>query len=116
MEQTTARRAALKAEQTRRELLRLRADHASIQMSFALLKLGYVLRRKYRPDQPRVPAGTPDGGQWINDGSNRKPSTGPGDGRNRVASDITGFTKHGIDRAINRGVSPSAITMRSPIR
>ena len=23
--------------------------------------------RKYRPDQPRVPAGNPDGGQWTDD-------------------------------------------------
>jgi hypothetical protein len=23
---------------------------------------------KYRPDQPRAPRGTPDGGQWIDEG------------------------------------------------
>ena len=36
----------------------------------------------------------------------------------RLAGDITGFTKHGIDRAISRGVSPSAIhdAVANPIR
>lgn len=27
-----------------------------------------VLERRYRPDQPRVPAGNPDGGQWTRTG------------------------------------------------
>jgi hypothetical protein len=27
-----------------------------------------VLARKYSPDQPRVPAGNPDGGQWTDGG------------------------------------------------
>lgn len=36
----------------------------------------------------------------------------------QVAAEITGFTKHGINRAIERGVSPSDLldTMRNPIR
>ena len=29
-----------------------------------------LIQGKYRPDQPRVPAGNPDGGQWTIDGSN----------------------------------------------
>ncbi len=36
-----------------RDVLELRADLAAIQMQLALLKLA----RKYRPDQPRAPAG-----------------------------------------------------------
>lgn len=31
---------------------------------------------KYRDDQPRVPAGNPDGGQWTSDGGSRSPSHG----------------------------------------
>jgi hypothetical protein len=27
-----------------------------------------LLETRYRPDQPRVPAGSPDGGQWTDDG------------------------------------------------
>ena len=50
--------AAAEQEAFERELLELRRD-------FAALKLDYELRRfrqKYSPDQPRVPAGNPDGG------------------------------------------------------
>jgi len=25
----------------------------------------HALERRYRPDQPRLPAGTPEGGQWT---------------------------------------------------
>jgi hypothetical protein len=28
-----------------------------------------IISRKYNPDQPRVPAGNPDGGQWAGAGS-----------------------------------------------
>jgi hypothetical protein len=28
----------------------------------------YLIETRYRPDQPRVPAGNPEGGQWTNDG------------------------------------------------
>lgn len=57
--------------------------------------------RKYSPDQPRVPAGNPDGGQWTNsDGgagtgtaasARPKPGNGSDSGRNdpRVLSDVT---------------------------
>ena len=30
-----------------------------------------ALEQYYRPDQPRVPAGTPEGGQWTDAGSSR---------------------------------------------
>ncbi len=59
--------------------------------------------------QPRVAAGNLDGGQWTEGGrgvgqfQRRRPSG------NRFASDITGFTRHGINQAINRGVSPTSI-------
>ena len=71
-----------------------------------------------------MPASNPDGGQWTDTGggggrdkpteripfpaSLQKPElTG---GRNIVlASEITGFKKHGINQAITRGVSPTAI-------
>jgi hypothetical protein len=59
---TAARQAALEAERKDRELARLRCEHAAIRMSVALIRLQRSLARKYRPDQPRVPAGNPDGG------------------------------------------------------
>ena len=39
----------------------LRAELAALQMQWALLKLAH----KYRPDQPRVPAGNQGGGEWT---------------------------------------------------
>ena len=54
-------RAAAEQEALEREILALRHD-------FAKLKLEYELRRfqrKYSSNQPRVPAGNPDGGQWV---------------------------------------------------
>ncbi|HZK90297.1 MAG TPA: glucosaminidase domain-containing protein [Stellaceae bacterium] len=38
----------------------------------ALAKAGF------NPDEPRVPAGNSDGGQWTTDGTTGKPSSGPG--------------------------------------
>jgi hypothetical protein len=60
-EEARAREAAAQ-EEYEREVLALRHD-------FAKLKLEYELRRferKYSSNQPRVPAGNPDGGQWMN--------------------------------------------------
>ncbi len=73
----------LKAEWRERELARLRYELAGLEIDLAALKLRRVLRLKYRPDQPRVPAGNPDGGQWTSEGG--------GAGRNdpRVISDAT---------------------------
>jgi hypothetical protein len=47
-----------------REINVLRSDLAAIAVEFSLLKLIWLLR-KFEPDQPRAPAGRPDGGQWI---------------------------------------------------
>lgn len=46
----------------------MRRELASIEVGLALLKLERALARKYRPDQPRVPAGSPDGGEWTSGG------------------------------------------------
>ena len=38
---------------------------ATLEIKFDLLLR--ALERRYRPDQPRAPKGTPEGGQWIDD-------------------------------------------------
>jgi len=38
---------------------------------------GNDLSRKYRPDQPRIPAGQTGGGQWTTDGSGNSAPRGP---------------------------------------
>lgn len=56
----------------RTALLRLRSDHAWLRVELAALRVRLALRRKYSADQPRVPAGNPDGGQWTGDGGNER--------------------------------------------
>jgi hypothetical protein len=43
---------------------RTRSDFAALKMKWSGLKFA-ALARKYDPDQPRVPAGNSDGGQWT---------------------------------------------------
>ena len=47
----------------------LRTGHVPEEVLYykAIARAG-LLARKYREDQPRVPAGNPDGGQWTHDG------------------------------------------------
>ncbi len=56
----------------RAELRRLREEHRELRRMVWDARLSYAVCRafdaKYRPDQPRVPAGSPQGGQWVGDG------------------------------------------------
>jgi len=44
---------------------------------------------KYRPDQPRVPAGSREGGQWTADGAGSQPTAKPPINDPRIISDAT---------------------------
>jgi hypothetical protein len=46
-------------------LCRLRWEHAALRMDLAMLRLQLALEAAFNPNQPRVPAGHPDGGQWT---------------------------------------------------
>lgn len=50
------------------------------------------IERKYRPDQPRVPAGVPEGGQWTDDDRNddSHATDQGGEGHIRIAQVSTG--------------------------
>ncbi len=68
-----AARAREAAEQDafERELAELRDANARVRILLADVKFELALRalgRKYSPDQPRAPAGNPEGGQWTSDG------------------------------------------------
>lgn len=58
-------------------LQRLRSDFLALRVSVKLRRLSLMLRA-YHPDQPRAPAGTPEGGQWIEDGRIRVAQAGRG--------------------------------------
>jgi hypothetical protein len=56
---------------TPEELAAYRSELLDAKALVAELKWQLALRcfaRKYNPDQPRVPAGNPDGGQWTSEG------------------------------------------------
>ena len=61
-----ARRKAEAAEQEemRETLLWLRRELAEVKFALAMRRIAH----KYDPDQPRVPAGDPKGGQWTKEG------------------------------------------------
>jgi hypothetical protein len=57
-------------QEIERELAEIRRTHARLKAEVAALKSELKFRQllralKYSPDQPRVPAGNPDGGQWT---------------------------------------------------
>jgi len=99
---------------------RLSAKGTAQRSRFYRYELPDSAERKYSPDQPRVPAGDPNGGQWTDV---TRISTGRVASRNtesvriRLAANITGFTRHGINQAINRGVGPAAMldALNNPI-
>jgi hypothetical protein len=47
----------------------LRTELAGLAVGVKLIRLERVLSRKYRPDQPRAPAGQSDGGRWLPEGT-----------------------------------------------
>jgi len=55
-----------------REIVLLRRRLVSLKAQTRLLR--HELARKYNPDQPRVPAGNADGGQWTSGGSGGDPT------------------------------------------
>ena len=82
---------AIGVEQASMFISRLRTATAETRLTIALL----ALEQHYRRDQPRVPAGVPEGGQWTNERPNTSASprrvalaarligqrVGPGDGK-----------------------------------
>lgn len=64
------------ADNYRSRLIQLQHDHATLAFEWAMIRFGMALDRAIRaeeaaldrafnPNQPRVPAGRPDGGQWT---------------------------------------------------
>jgi hypothetical protein len=97
---------AIEALSTEREALWTRVDKATfLTKNEKRAAVGYgpledggdELSRKYRPDQPRVPAGNPDGGQWTSDdGAGAKPD--PDDPNVILAADGAGDGGFSPDR------------------
>ena len=45
----------------------MRVETAAIRLRRVASSLSQELEYRYRPDQPRAPQGTPEGGQWVDD-------------------------------------------------
>lgn len=54
-------------EQEQVAVRRLRAQFAGLRMQVEMVRVMLRLKAGFRPDQPRVPAGNPDGGQWTDE-------------------------------------------------
>ncbi len=74
----TARRRVLGGVASR--LLRLKWHAAATRFELALRRHDRALKYSFNPDEPRVPAGVPEGGQWTSGGGST--------GRMRLAGDV----------------------------
>jgi hypothetical protein len=52
---------------TASELAMLRSLVSSLALDLKLHKLRLLFQRAYSPEQPRIPAGQPNGGQWVHE-------------------------------------------------
>jgi hypothetical protein len=82
-----ARGARLAWEREQRELAQMRRELVGFQLDLAIIKLKRALAQKYRPDQPRVPAGNATGGQWTGGGGTSTTPSPPR--RTRLAQNVS---------------------------
>lgn len=47
--------------------------YAALAVELRALALSLRLKAGFRPEQPRIPAGNPDGGQWVGEGAESRP-------------------------------------------
>ncbi len=94
-------------------LLRLRCDVAFIRLQVKLLRLQLALR--YDENQPRAPAGTPIGGQWIDGGGSGSGAARAriGQARSPTQADTTQDALHAEGwRALGRDYRPDGSLAR----
>lgn len=90
-----------------RELLGARIAFAIAQLELRSLRIALALKR-FNPSQPRAPAGSPNGGQWVGgDGASAHPSEKPRSGSEN-SSGITlagGFEQNQLGTRVQDFVS-----------
>src|SRR4051794_8230193 len=52
----------------KRKMNRIRTRLLSVRQQLLDTRIRYVLEHRYDPGQPRVPVGSPNGGQWASSG------------------------------------------------
>src|SRR6187401_324504 len=70
-------------------ILRLKWLAAAIRFKLALRRHDRALKHGFNPDQPRVPRGSPDGGQWMRVAANSSSRAGS---RGRYGANFPGAT------------------------
>jgi hypothetical protein len=83
------------------DLLQLKWRIAFLRLQARLLKLQLVLKAGFDSNQPRVPGGNADGGQWTDNGGGSQPQRELGLGRGshvRIAREIAVHQARGRDR------------------
>jgi len=83
-------KAAAERDEFEHEVLALRAANTRVRIMLADVKFELALRRifhKYSPDQPRVPAGNSDGGQWTSGGGGSVAPRSTGDRQRDTRAD-----------------------------
>jgi hypothetical protein len=106
-----ARTARVAAEQWDREVAQMRRELVGFQLDLAIIRLRRALARKYRPDQPRVPAGNGrESGRFADNG----PVQGAGPKNERQGSDARvvlagGFTNDQLSLTVQDFVAQNCI-------
>jgi len=70
------------------DLLERLAVKAAARLRLERAVAAAQLLRKFDPNQPRVPAGNPDGGQWTSDSTNAETASAIGDTIQLVAQSV----------------------------
>jgi hypothetical protein len=72
------------------KLLRLRSAVRASEVETRLKRLARAVEIHFDPNQPRVPEGNPDGGQWTDTGTGRTEGREPGrsGGMRRISTDL----------------------------
>jgi hypothetical protein len=93
------------------KLQQMRCDLAALNVQLKLCKLIYLLR-KYSPSQPRVPAGSPDAGQWTSGGGGSGGEADQGSQDGAGSEDDSSATEE--RRSASEGDKPPEIPRERP--
>jgi HK97 family phage prohead protease len=92
------KRAPVSIDHVIAQLARLKAHRAAERFEAKLLRL--ALEQRYAPDQPRVPAGSPEGGRWTSGGGSG--AAGSPSSNDVALNNLPGAVSDAIDSIVTR--------------
>jgi hypothetical protein len=90
-------RAVAEQDEFEREVLALRHELAKLRLEYELRRF----QQKYSPDQPRVPAGNRDGGQWTSGGGAQGTGDAGDDGAQSILDIVSQDSLQSTPAALN---------------